>query len=179
MRALAVLLPLLLVAACGGSTESTDTAMVAPPPATAPEPAGTRDIDSAETDAMLDVLRADTSSADKRVFLIVSPGSAGTMALGKTLDTIFREGGWQPSTRQLTGMILKPGPVRILVGEELEPAPVDTVRRALEAGGLTTETGTGYRAFYDEKKRENPNWAGIPMDADQPFVVVIAPPPKA
>jgi hypothetical protein len=29
---------------------------------------------------MLDVLRADTSSSDKRVFLIVSPGSAGAGA---------------------------------------------------------------------------------------------------
>ena len=170
---------LLLLAACGGSTESTDTAMVAPPPAAAPEPAGAREIDSAETDAMLEVLRGDTSSSDKRVVLIVSPGSAGTMTLGKALETIFREGGWQPNTRQLTGMMLKPGPVRILVGEELEPTPVDTVRRALEAAGLTTETGTGYRAFYDEKKRENPNWAGIPLEADQSFVVVIAPPPKA
>jgi len=76
-------------------------------------------------------------------------------------------------------MMLKPGPIRILVGEELEPPAVDTVRRALEAGGLTTETGTGYRAFYEERKRDNPNWAGIPLEAEQPFVVVISPPPAA
>jgi hypothetical protein len=178
MRALAVLIPLLLLAACGGSEDSTDTAMVAPPAAATPEPAGTRDIDSVETDAMLQVLRADTS-ADKHVWLIVSPGSPDTVTLGKTLETIFREGGWQPATRQLTGMTLKPGPVKILVAEELEPPAVDTVRRALEAGGLTIETGTGYRAFYDERKRDNPNWAGIPMEPDQAFLVVIAPPPKA
>jgi len=178
MRALAVLLPLLLLAACGGSEEPTDTAMVAPPPAAAPEPAGTRDIDSAETDAMLGVLRADTS-ADKKVWLIVSPASPQTVTLGKTLETIFREGGWEPATRQLTGMMLKPGPVKILVADELEPPAVDSVRRALEAGGLTTETDTGYRAFYDERKRDNPNWAGIPMEADQAFLVVVAPPPKS
>jgi len=63
--------------------------------------------------------------------------------------------------------------------QQLEPPAVDSVRRALEAGGLTTETGTGYRAFYDERKRDNPNWAGIPMEADQAFLVVVAPPPKS
>ena len=173
-----LILPLVLLAACGGSTDSSDTAMVAPPPAQTPEPSEARQIDSVETDAMLEVLRADTS-ADKRIWLIVSPGSPETVTLGAALETVFREGGWQPTSQKLTGMVLKPGPVRILVGEELEPPAVDTVRRALEAGGLTTETGTGYRAFYEERKRDNPNWAGIPMEAEQPFVVVISPRPVA
>jgi hypothetical protein len=172
------ILPFALFAGCGGSTDSSDTTMVQPPPAASPEPTGARDIDAAETDAMLAVLRADTSS-DKRVWLIVSPGSLPTTTLGATLETVFREGGWQPTTQKLTGMVLKPGPIRILVGEELEPPAVDTVRRALEAGGLTTETGTGYRAFYEERKRDNPNWAGIPLEVEQPFVVVISPPPAA
>jgi hypothetical protein len=174
-----VLVPLVLLAACGGSPETSDTAMVAPPPAApAAEAAGSRDIDSGETDAMLEILRSD-GGTDKRVFLVVSPGSAQTMKLGSTLETVFREGGWQPTTQKLMGMVLKPGPLRILVGEELEPPAVDSVRRALEAGGLTVETGTGYRAFYDERKKENPNWPGIPMTAEQPFIVVIAPAPPA
>lgn len=171
-----LMLPLVLLAGCGGSSDSSDTAMVEPPPAASPEASDAREIDAVETDAMLATLRADTSS-DKRVWLIVSPGSPETVTLGAALETVFREGGWQPTTQKLTGMVLKPGPVRILVGEELEPPAVDTVRRALEAGGLATETGTGYRAFYEERKRDNPNWAGIPMEAEQPFVVVIAPRP--
>ena len=176
-----LLVPIVLVVGCGGSSESPETTtMVEPPAAPAPaaEPAGAREIDAAETDAMLEVLRAD-ASADKRIFLVVSPGSPETVTLGAALETVFREGGWQPSTKRLTGMVLKPGPVRILVGEELEPPQVDSARRALEAGGLTVETGTGYRAFYEEKKRENPNWPGIPMMPEQPFIVVIAPPPAA
>ncbi|HWP67410.1 MAG TPA: hypothetical protein VNO26_16050 [Candidatus Limnocylindria bacterium] len=168
---------LLLLAACGGSPDSNDTAG-APAPVAAPEPPGAREIDSAETDAMLEILRADQPE-DKRIWLVVSPANPDTVELAKTLELIFREGGWQPTTQQLTGMMLKPGPIRILVGDETEPPSLDPVRRALEAGGLTTETGTGYRAFYDERKRENPNWAGIPMDAEQTFIVVIAPPPKA
>ena len=77
-----VLVALVLIAACGGSPETSDTAMVQPPPAApAPEPAGSRDIDAVETDAMLEILRSD-GSTDKRVFLVVSPGSAETMKLG-------------------------------------------------------------------------------------------------
>jgi hypothetical protein len=176
-----LLVPLVLFAACGGSSESPETAaMVEPPaaPVAAPEASDAREIDAAETDAMLEVLRAD-ASADKQIVLIVSPGSPETVTLGAALETVFREGGWQPTTKRLTGMVLKPGPVRILVGEELEPPQVDSTRRALEAGGLTVETGTGYRAFYEEKKKENPNWPGIPMTPEQAFIVVIAPPPPA
>lgn len=178
MRIPGLLASLLLLAACGGSPESSDTAgaPAAPPPAPAPEAAGSRQIDTAETDAMLEILRADTTS-DKAVAIVVSPANAETVTLAAALETILREGGFQPTTRRLTGMVLKPGPMRILVGDEVEPPAVDTVRRALEAGGLTVETGTGYRTFYEEKKRENPNWPGIPLEATQAFVVVVAPPP--
>jgi hypothetical protein len=181
MRAYSLPVALVLLAACGGSSESPETTTMVEPPAAlvpAPEAIDAREIDAAETDAMLEVLRSD-ASADKKVVLVVSPSSPATVTLGEALETVFREGGWQPTTTKLTGMVLKPGPVRILVGEELEPPQVDGARRALEAGGLTVETGTGYRAFYEEKKRENPNWPGIPMLPEQAFIVVIAPPPAA
>lgn len=177
MRLHGLLVPLLVLAACGDSSEPPESA---PPPAsaattTAAEVPGRWSLDATEIDAMLEVLRADTSP-DKRIWLIVSPGSAGSIAFGAELETAFREGGWQPSTQRLTGMMLKPGPVRILVGEATEPPAVEGARRALEAGGLTVETGTGYRTYYEEKKKENPNWPGIPMTAEQAFVVVIPPP---
>jgi hypothetical protein len=65
--------------------------------------------------------------------------------------------------------------VRILVGEATEPPAVESVRQALAAGGLIVETGTDYRAYYEEKKRENPSWPGVPIRADQPFIVLIPP----
>jgi hypothetical protein len=123
---------------------------------------------------MLEVLKADAGS-DKRVWLLLSPGNPETAALAAALEDALRAGGWEPTTQRLTGMVLKPGPVRILVGDEFEVPAIDSVRRALEAGGLAVETGTGYRNFYEEKKRENPNWPGIPMTAEQTFVVVLAP----
>jgi hypothetical protein len=179
MRPHGFLVVLLVLAACGGPSEPPESAppaasAVTPKAAEAPDPWS---LDATETDAMLEVLRADTSP-DKRIWLIVSPGSAESVALGAELETAFREGGWQPSTQRLTGMMLKPGPVRILVGDLTEPSSVEGARRALEAGGLRVETGTGYRSYYEEKKRESPNWPGIPMTAEQAFVVVIPPPPS-
>jgi hypothetical protein len=130
--------------------------------------------DPAERAALIEVLKADTGS-EKRVVFVVSPGNPETTALAKALEDAFRAGGWEPATQKLTGMVLKPGPVRILVGDEFEVPAVDSARRALEAGGLTTETGTGYRAFYEEKKRENPDWPGIPMTSEQAFLIVLPP----
>jgi hypothetical protein len=132
--------------------------------------------DATERAALIDVLRAD-ASPDKRIWLVVTPGVAETTALAGALDTAFREGGWQPTLLRLSGMVLKAGSIRILVGDESEPPAVDAARRALEAAGLTVETGTGYRAFYEEKKRENPKWPGIPMTPEQTFIVVLPPEP--
>jgi hypothetical protein len=172
----ALLLLALAAAACGDAPDSTGPT----PPTTAPAPpAGSsqqsdRTPDDAERAAMLDVLRGD-SSPDRRVSLIVSPGMQEPAALAAALEGIFREAGWQASTTKLTGMVLKPGGVRILVGDATEPPAVESVRQALAAGGLIVETGTDYRAYYDEKKRENPSWPGVPIRADQPFIVLIPP----
>lgn len=163
-----------LLAACGGSDDS------APAPATTAAPAGaagqaaSRVPDAAQRSAMIDVLKRE-QRGDTRVWFVVAPGNAEASALAGALEAAFREAGWVPARQALSGMTLKPGPVRILVGQEEEPPAVDTTRRALEAAGLAVETGTGYRAFYEEKKRENPSWPGIPMTAEQPFLVVIAP----
>lgn len=169
---------LVLAAACGGGQEPSAPA---PTPTTTAAPVGqssSRVPDGPRRAAMLEVLKGETG-ADKRVWVVVAPGNAEAAALATALEAAFRDGGWTPSRQALSGMTLKPGPVRILVAEEEEPPAVDTARRALEAAGLTVETGTGYRAFYEEKKRENPSWPGIPMTAEQSFVVVIAPQPAA
>jgi len=123
---------------------------------------------------MIELLRTEAPAGD-RVWFVVSAGVPETVALAASLEAIFREAGWQPQIQRLTGMLLKQGPVRILVGEEQEPPTVDIVRRALSAGGIVPETGTGYRQFYDEKKRENPAWPGVPLAPEQGFIVVIAP----
>jgi hypothetical protein len=145
------------------------------PPAATPEAMSqpsARAPDADERAAMLEVLRGNASG--EPVSLVVSPGVHEAGALAAVLESVFREAGWPVNTSALTGMVLKPAPLRLLVADESEPPVVDVVRRALAAGGLQSETGTGYRAFYDQKKRENPAWPGVPLDG-QAFVIVIPP----
>ena len=175
MRSRPLIVSLVLLGACGGSTETSPPAeTAAADPASESAAPASRVPDPAERAAMIEVLKGEAAS-DKRVWFVVTPGNAETAALATALEETFRAGGWEPTTQRLTGMVLKPGPVRILVGDEFEIPTVDSARRALEAGGLTIETGTGYRGFYEEKKQENPNWPGIPMTPEQGFLVVLPP----
>jgi hypothetical protein len=66
-----------------------------------------------------------------------------------------------------------------LVGEEQYPSYVDTVLKAIDAAGLDAKSASGYRAYYESKKKENPSWPGVPMRPDQDFVIVVGPKPAA
>ena len=57
------------------------------------------------------------------------------------------------------------------------PLWVGSVQRALDASGLAVKYFTGYRSYY-EKKSKDPKWVGVPIAADQTFVIVIGPEPK-
>ena len=49
----------------------------------------------------------------------------------------------------------------------------------MEASGLGAKSASGYRSYYEQKKQENPAWPGVPMKADQDFVIVVGPKPAA
>jgi len=166
------LLVLLAVAACGDGP--VDGPARGGERGTAAADAGR--LDEAARRAMVEVLRT-ALATDRRLWLVVAPGRQEASTLAADLEAVFEDAGWTPLRQPLRGMTLKPGPIRILVGDEEEPPSVDAIRRALAAGGLETQTGRGYRAFYEERKRENPAWVGVPMAPDQPFLVVIAGPP--
>jgi len=129
--------------------------------------------DDAEKAAMLEVLKAETQE-DRRAWFLYSAGQDESAALAKALAQIFESAGWKTNVRELRGMALKPG-VSILAAEEEPPSWVGTVNDALGKGGLDPKFGTGYRAFYEEKKKENPAWPGIALGADELFVVAIGP----
>ena len=90
------------------------------------------------------------------------------------LTQAFKEAGWEVQAEQVSGVSLKPG-VMTLMADEQYPSWIDTVVKGLEASGLETKSASGYRAYYESKKAENPNWPGIPMRADQDFIIVVGP----
>jgi len=49
----------------------------------------------------------------------------------------------------------------------------------MQASGIEVKSATGYRSYYDEKKAENPKWPGVPIAADEAFVIVLGPAPTS
>ena len=76
-------------------------------------------------------------------------------------------------------VVVETGEVMTLVGEEQYPSYVDTVLKAIDAAGLDAKSASGYRGYYESKKKENPSWPGVPMRPDQDFVIVVGPKPAA
>jgi hypothetical protein len=157
---------------------ATAAAQAAAPVAPAAAPfAGTssRAPDEQEQAAMVEILTAE-SAPERAAWIAVMPGNADSQALGNALKEAFEKGGWKVELQPVTGMALKPG-LSILIAEEEPPGWTDSARKALEASGNEVKAAIGYRPYYDEKKAADPNWVGVPIGADQAFVIVVGPPP--
>lgn len=137
--------------------------------------AGRQLSDSAKA-AMKDHLVTETTK--KQAWILSQPGNAEVAALVTSMTDVFKGAGWDVKSETVTGISLKPG-LMTLVGDEKYPPYVDTVLKALDASGLDAKSASGYRAYYESKKAENPNWPGVPLRADQDFVIVVGPKPAA
>ncbi len=150
------------------------------PPATAAPaaaaPAG-RQLTDSERAAMLSALGAE-QGAVRKVWFAVVPGDREAAALAQAFEGVFKQAGWETQTSPVTGMVLKPG-LSILIAAEEPPSYVTVAQQALEATSFEFKTGTGYRPYYEERKRSEPNWPGLALAPDQEFVVVIGPRPPA
>ena len=114
----------------------------------------------------------------KKAWILSQPGNAEVATLTATLTSIFKDAGWQVQADTVSGISLKPG-LMTLVADEQYPPYVDSVLKALESAGLDARSASGYRAYYQSKKQENPSWPGVPIGADQDFVIVVGPKPAA
>ncbi len=143
-----------------------------PAPATQ-APAGPRGISAAQRAALVSTLKAETGPIKKAWFSVQST-NAEAVSFQKWLATAFEEAGWQVESSPWPAGGLKPG-VFFFAAEEKNDGYVETAQRALDAAGIKATAAIGYRAFYNEKKKENPSWAGIDMKGDQTFAIVIGP----
>jgi tetratricopeptide (TPR) repeat protein len=97
-------------------------------------------------------------------------------ALARQLASAFEAAGW--SVRRLAGA---PVPLRaglfVFAADDPPPQALATIASALAAAQLHPTTASGYREFTAARRRADPNWRGIELDADQSFVIAVGRPP--
>ncbi len=154
----------------------------APAPDTAAQAAdaGRWQLTDAERSAMLFHLGAEGTSVANPIWFVTDSRNPDAVAMQRSLRRVFEEAGWQVRGNAPVTFQLKPG-IFFLMADEEAPEFVQTALGAFEAAGITVSAGSGYRAFYKEKKAADPKWQGFDMAADQPYVVVVGrrPPPAA
>jgi hypothetical protein len=153
-----------------GTAEAAREAL-APPAGTAATPSAPRALSAEQRRTIVEILQGETDAA-RTVWFQVDDRNAEAAAFQKQLAAAFREAGWRVEERDSAGLTFKPG-VYLLVGEEDWPHYASTAYEALERAGLEVKAARGYRAYYEEQKRERPGWQGPKLDPDQTYVVLI------
>jgi hypothetical protein len=159
-----------------------DTAPAATTPVAAPAAANAVTSSSARviTDAAKATMKRElgAEASGKKAWIYSQPGNPEVAAVVTSLQSVFQEAGWEVGAELASGISLKPGIVT-LVGEEQIPNHVKAVLKALDASGLEAKSASGYRSYFQEMKAKNPNWPGVPLRAEQDFIIVIGAKPQA
>lgn len=108
---------------------------------------------------------------ERKVWFLTDPGSSEAAEFRAELSAIFAEAGW-PVQNAVSRSRLKPGLLALVAADE-PPAFVSDALSALEQAGLEITTGTGYTAYYEQRRAEEPDWNGLRMAADQSWVLVV------
>jgi len=173
------LLALAALVACGSVDQerrsaavTTTTTTTTSPEARSPARPG-RSLSDTERAAMLRALSGESGPV-RKVWFAVAAGDAESAALKDAFEGVFKQAGWESATQTVTGIVLKPG-LSVLIAADEPPSYVAVAQQALESTGFTFKTGSGYRAYFEERKRTDPKWPGIQLAPDQDFVVVVGP----
>jgi hypothetical protein len=149
----------------------------APPrrPASQATSSAPRTLTAEQRQAMIDVLKGEPGPV-RKVWFQVEASRAEPAAYAKTLEQAFRDAGWEVDVSDSGGLSFKPG-VAVLVAEEEWPPYASTAYDALQKAGIDVKAARGYRAYYEEQKREKPDWRGAKITPDQTYVVIVGPNP--
>jgi len=140
-----------------------------------PPPGPGRTLADEQRRAMLEVLRGEAGPV-KKVWFQVEQAKPEPAAFAWTLEQVFREAGWEAHTSDSGGLAFKPG-LAILVAEEDWPPYASTAYEALQKTGIDVKAARGYRAYYQEQRKEKPGWQGPALGPDQTYVVIVGPNP--
>lgn len=143
----------------------------APEPKSAP--AAERVLTEEQRNAIVSALGSETG----QVWFVTNPGDTESVAYQRAVQDAFEQAGWAVASNAPATFNLRPG-VFFLMADDDPPSYVLTALGAFEAADIDVKAGRGYRAFNEEKKKENPSWRGFDMAPDQTFVVAVGPAPR-
>jgi hypothetical protein len=113
-----------------------------------------------------------TAPAGSPAWIAAPKSDPRAMALADELSGAFTRAGWRVRPVRRTTLAFRPG-TYLFAADEEPPAYVRTVAQALDEAGFAAAFRTGYRPFYDEKKKADPKFQGFPFAPEQTFLVVI------
>jgi hypothetical protein len=113
-----------------------------------------------------------TAPAGSPAWIAAPKSDPRAMALAGELSGAFTRAGWRVRPVRRTTLAFRQG-TYLFAAEEEPPAYVRTVAQALDEAGFAAAFRTGYRPFYDEKKKADPKFQGFPFAPEQTFLVVI------
>lgn len=154
------------VAALVAPTTTTTTTTTATPDA------GPQPVTLTEAGAQAMATRLGGATRGSPVWITVAAADPAADALGARLLSIFERAGWQTHPIQHSTVRARPG-IFLFAAEEQAPPYVETVERALTDAQFHPTVARGYRAFYRDMTRDNPNYVGFPFTADQTFLIVV------
>jgi len=119
-----------------------------------------------------------SATPGKKVWFVREPNDLEAEVFQRELEAVFLESGWEIADSSEAGYRIKAG--LFLYIADSEPADhISAALNGLRAAGLDPFAGNGYRAFYERKKQEDPNFRGSELAPEQDFVIVIGPNPDA
>jgi len=113
-----------------------------------------------------------TAPAGSPAWISATQADARAVVLARDLGEVFTKSGWRTRPIRLSAAGVKPG-IYLFAADEAPPAYFETVRQALAEAGFAPSVATGYRQYYEERRRQDPKFAGFPMAPEQSFLVVV------
>jgi len=163
----------------GDQIENHETAATAENPTPTPSPAAPAA--STEPRMLTDEARNEligtlSEASGKRVWFVTQANDKETDSFQLEIEDAFLQAGWKVAASSESSFPLRAGLRVYIAGTEL-PDHVAVALNGLRGTGIDVFAGTGYRAFYDQAKEENPDFSGFELAPDQDFVIVVGPKP--
>jgi hypothetical protein len=157
--------------------EKNETEAAAAGPSPGASAAGTRPR-SLTYETLNDLIAVLNTVSGKQVWFVTQANDPEADSFQREIGDAFLQSGWKIADSSETARPLRAG-LRVFVADDVLPDHVSVAVSGLRGIGFEVFAGTGYRAFYDMQKEENPDFSGFELAPDQDFVIVVGPNPQA